>query len=208
VLGRSWGADFWPAFIRLTGPTDSSTPSSLTDNFSLCPKLSTAMSLVRHFRELQQRHESDSLQGGPGPPIELQQAEIVSLRVSTLTVQPPLPVSNISVVAQAIQSCSGTEAVVQTPPIVNGCPEPSVAPHTSSSPFAQTSSIKANTAAEIEASIPVAEYDSLARLQPVPSTRNIRKQIVKHTVEVKAQNNIVTRLFTRETASLPSLSVT
>jgi ADP-ribosylation factor-like protein 8 len=166
------------------------------------------MSLVRHFREFKQRRESDSLQGGPGPPIELQQVGIVSLRVSTLNVQPPLPVSNISVVAQAIQSCSGTEAVVQTQPSVNGCPEPPVASRPSPSPFAQTSSIKANTAAEIDASIPAAEYDSLARLQPVPSTRNIRKQIVKHTVEVKAENNIVTKLFTRETASLPSLLVT
>lgn len=130
------------------------------------------------------------------------------LLVSPLNAQPPPPVSNTSVVAQAIQSESGTEAVIQTPPSVNGCTEPPVVSHPGSSPLTQTSSIEANTTEEIEASISATENDSLVRLQPVPSTRNIRKQIVKHTVEMKAQNNIVTRLLTRETASLPSLVVT
>jgi hypothetical protein len=83
-----------------------------------------------------------------------------------------------------------------------------VASHPDSSPLAQSSSIEANTTEEIEALIPATENLSSVRLQRVSSTRNIQKQIVKHTVEVKAQNNIVTRLLTRETASLLSFVVT
>jgi hypothetical protein len=165
------------------------------------------MSVVQQPQTLSRRNESAVLDEVPSPPIELEQIRRVSPRDPRSSSRPQRQVNSESGRAQIVQIRS--RSITRSQQAINADIGPSVISQPNLSPQDPlTTQGYESRAAETGTSDSNAQRENTVYSQSVIGTLHAPARIVKNTVEVKGNSNILTRLLTRETISLRRLTVT